>query len=164
MQGLPRWGRLAAILMILSVFLVACGACAIPYFGDDAPGREPDQAPAIEPDASGAVQFGQVVTAGGIGQGNRPMDESSTFDMNAPIIYVVAEAERVEAGTTMFARWYRDGEPFEDTPVITADRDYTDTFVEFHIEPDQVQLEPGRYSVQIFANGNPGPTVDFTVR
>ena len=76
---------------------------------------------------------------------------------------MVAEADQIEEGTTMFARWFRDGEPFEDSSEIVADRDYTDTYVEFHLENLEEQMAPGDYSVQIFVNGNPVEEVPFQV-
>ncbi|MDQ4077095.1 MAG: hypothetical protein M3220_12705 [Chloroflexota bacterium] len=146
------------LLMLSAFFLLACGVCSFanPFAGE--------AEPTVNPAFSG-VELGEVVTAGAIGQGNTPQNVRDTFSVNDPIIYVVVEAERVEAGTTLFARWFRDGEPFEDTPAITADRTYTDTFIEFHIEPTTgTQFEPGEYSVQLYVNGNPGPSVDFTVQ
>jgi hypothetical protein len=145
------------LLLLLAFFLLACGSCSLPNpFARDA---APEENPAFS-----GVELGDVVTAGAIGQGNAPQDVRDTFSRSAPIIFVVVEANRVDAGTTLFARWSRDGEPFEDTPQITADREYTDTYVEFHIEPEGgTQLEPGDYTVQIYVNGNPGPSVDFTV-
>jgi hypothetical protein len=112
---------------------------------------------------SGA-QLGRVVTAEGIGQRNAPVGETDTFSTSQDYIYVVAEANFIEAGTTMFARWSRDGQPFEDSSELTADRDYTDTYVEFHLQNLESSMEPGDYSVQILVNGNPAAEADFTVR
>ena len=61
-------------------------------------------------------------------------------------------------------RWSRDGNPYEDSPTITADRDYTDTYLEFHLQPTGGSFESGSYSVQIYVNGNPGPETSFTIR
>jgi hypothetical protein len=63
----------------------------------------------------------------------------------------------------MFARWFRDDEPIEDSTAVTADRDYQDTYVEFHLENLESRMETGDYSVQLFVNGNPVETVDFRV-
>lgn len=110
----------------------------------------------------GAV-FGEVVTAEGIGANNSPVEVTDTFSASQDYIYVVAEAERIEPGTTMFARWARDGQPFEDSAEIEADQLYEDTFVEFHLENLENQMEPGEYSVQIFVNGNPAEEAEFRV-
>jgi hypothetical protein len=112
---------------------------------------------------SGAV-LGEVVTAEGIGAGNAPVEVTDTFDSSQDFIYVVAEADRIEEGTSMFARWMREGEPFEDSTEVVADRNYENTYVEFHLENLQASMEPGDYSVQLFVNGNPVEEVDFTVQ
>jgi hypothetical protein len=111
----------------------------------------------------GAV-LGEVVTAEGIGAENAPVEVTDTFSSSQDFIYVVAEAERIEAGTSMFARWLREGEPFEDSSEVVADRDYQNTYVEFHLENLQASMEPGDYSVQLFVNGNPVEEVDFSVQ
>lgn len=113
--------------------------------------------------AQGAV-LGRVVTAEAIGQNAAPVNETNTFSTSAERIYVVAEAQRIDPGTSMFARWSRDGRPFEDSQPVTANRAYQDTFVEFHLEPVQGNFDPGQYSVQIFVNGNPAQQATFTVR
>jgi hypothetical protein len=109
------------------------------------------------------LQLGRVVMAEGIGEQNAPVGETDTFNASQDFIYVVAEADSIEAGTTMFARWSRDGDPFEDSSELTADRDYSNTYIEFHLENLENRMEPGDYSVQLFANGNPVETVDFRV-
>lgn len=109
------------------------------------------------------ARFGNVVMAEGIGDRNAPVNVTNTFSDSQDYIYVVAEAEHIDAGTTMFARWLRDGQPFEDSTEITADRDYDNTYVEFHLENLTGQMEPGDYSVQLFVNGNPATEVEFTV-
>lgn len=144
-------------LAVIALFLMACGACSCgnPLAGLMGGNNE-------NPNVAGA-DFGDVVTAGAIGNGNAPQDVRSDFDRSDPIIYVVADANTLANGTTLFARWSRDGQPFEDTPTVTANQDYTDTYVEFHIEPESGDFESGDYNVQIYINGNPGPEVDFKV-
>lgn len=109
------------------------------------------------------VDLGDVVTAEGIGANNEPVGETDTFNDTQDFIYVVAEANHIDAGTTFFARWYRDDEPLEDSGEITSDRDYDNTYIEFHLENLQDRMETGDYSVQLFANGNPIAEVEFTV-
>jgi hypothetical protein len=142
--------RSILVLILAGLVLSACG-----LFDDE---REEENEPLIS-----GVQFGEVVTAEGIGQNNAPVAVTDTFSDSQDYIYVVAEADHIEAGTTMFARWYRDGEPFEDSAEVTADRDYEDTYVEFHLENLQDNFEEGDYSVTIFVNGNPAEDVEFTV-
>lgn len=141
-------GLLVALLLLLS-------ACSLGSRGNAEPTPNPN---------FGGTQLGDVVLAGAIGGDNEPRDTRSSFSTNDPIIYAVTLAERVEPGTAVFARWTRNGEAFEDTPTITADRLYEDTYLEFHIEPTNgTALEPGDYSVQFYVNGNPGPSTEFTV-
>ena len=116
---------------------------------------------------SGATQgaaLGQIVTAEGIGQRNAPVNETNTFSPSQDRIYAVAEAQRIESGTSMFARWSRDGQPFEDSQPVTANQTYQNTYVEFHLEPVQGNFDPGQYTVQFFVNGNPDKQANFTVR
>jgi hypothetical protein len=82
------------------------------------------------------------------------VNETDDFSASQDYIYVIAEVDFIEEGTTLFARWYRDDEPFEDSSEITADRDYRDTYLEFHLENLEARLEEGDYRVEIFANGN----------
>ncbi|HEX6384785.1 MAG TPA: hypothetical protein VF177_08960 [Anaerolineae bacterium] len=146
--------RLTTIGLLLVVFVLsACG-----LFDNAAEERQEENEPLTQ-----GAELGQVVTAEGIGANNEPVEATDTFSSSQDFIYVVAEADYIEEGTSMFARWSRDGEPFEDSTAITADRDYTDTYVEFHLENLQDRMEPGDYSVQLFVNGNPVETVDFTV-
>lgn len=111
----------------------------------------------------GAVQWGPVVTARGVGDKNAPLNTTKQFSTNDPVIYAVAQAT-VPANTHIFARWSRDGAPFEDTTEIVSDRAYQNTYIEFHIAPKQgAALQPGNYTVQFFVDGNPGPQAQFTV-
>lgn len=109
------------------------------------------------------IELGDIVTAEGIGRDNEPVDETDNFDSSQDFIYVVAEVDFIEEGTTLFARWYRDDEPFEDSAEITADRDYRNTYLEFHLENLENRFEEGDYRVEIYANGNPVGEADFEV-
>lgn len=142
-----------AMIMVL-VLTSGCG-----LFGGAARERANENA-AI----TSGVDFGRVVMAEGIGTNNAPVGETNVFNDTQDYIYVVAEADYIESGTTLFARWYRDGEPIEDSSEITANQAYENTFVEFHLENLQDRMESGDYSVQLFANGNPIEEVDFTVQ
>lgn len=144
----------SSMSLLLVVFLLA--ACGL--FDNAAEERQEQNEPLTQ-----GADLGNVVTAEGIGANNEPVAITDRFSASQDFIYVVAEADYIEQGTTMFARWSRDGEPFEDSSAVTADRDYTDTYVEFHLENLQDQMETGQYSVQLFVNGNPVETVNFTV-
>jgi len=147
--------RLAvSALSLLILFSLACGICSNPLAG-----RRTGEVP-----VTGASGIGDVVLARSVGPNNQPQDTTNTFDREDPIIYVVAEIDRIDAGTSVFARWSRNGRPFEDTPTITADREYTDTYLEFHIQSETGVFEPGDYSVTLYVNGNPAATEEFAVR
>ena len=115
--------------------------------------------------ASGA-ELGRIVTAESIDTANHnaPVNETTTFNRLNQAIYAVVEAQRIDAGTTMFARWSRDGKPFEDSTEVRADKQYQNTYVEFHLEPTNKAIDPGNYTVQVFVNGNPAKQADFTVQ
>jgi hypothetical protein len=146
--------RSLGLLLLAALVISACG-----LFSDAQQEREEENQPLTQ-----GADLGEVVTAEGIGANNEPIEVTDTFSASQDVIYVVAEANRIDAGTTLFARWLRDGEPFEDSSAVTADRDYENTFVEFHLENLQNEMETGEYSVQLIVNGNPVETVDFTVR
>jgi hypothetical protein len=144
--------RFSLMLLVATVLLAGCG-----LFGGAE--REREQ----ENEAIQGVSLGDVVTAEGIGENNAPVGVTDSFNASQDFIYVVAEADSIEQDTSMYARWSRDGEPFEDSAEITADQDYRDTYVEFHLENLEGQFEEGNYSVQIFVNGNPTDEVEFTI-
>jgi hypothetical protein len=139
--------------LLLVTLLSGCG-----LFGGAAREREQQNEEVTQ-----GIELGQIVTAEGIGNDNEPIDETDDFDSSQDYIYVVAEAEFIEEGTTLFARWYRDDEPLEDSSEIVADRDYRDTYLEFHLENLEDRLEEGDYRVEIFANGNMVGEADFRV-
>lgn len=112
---------------------------------------------------AGGTQLGPVTMAEGIGSGNAPVSPTDSFDASQDVIYAVVQADHIEQGATMFARWSRDGQPFEDSAEITADRDYDNTYLEFHLENLRSTMDKGDYTVQIFVNGNPVQQASFTV-
>jgi len=146
--------KMAALLLAALLFMTGCSLIdtSIGDFQDDNQG------------ITRGAEFGRVVMAEGIGSGNRPVDVTNVFDSSQDYIYVVLEADYIEAGTTLFARWYREGQPFEDSSQLTADRDYEDTYVEFHLENLGGRMQQGTYSVEIFVNGNPVVEQEFEVR
>jgi len=152
LKRLPTGIRAFALLAMMALLLSGCGLF--------------NQTTSTQP-SGGAAQgalLGQVVTTTGIGQRNAPVDETTTFNASEDRIYVVAQAQQIDAGTSMFARWSRDGQPFEDSQPVTANQNYQNTYVEFHLEPVQGNFDPGQYTVQIFVNGNPDKQANFTVQ
>lgn len=145
--------RRVALFSLGMLLIMGCG-----LFNNQASQRVEDNQTVTQ-----GVELGQVVTAQGIGAGNAPVEVTDQFDPSQDYVYVVAEAKRIEQGTSMFARWSHEGQPFEDSSEVIADRDYENTYVEFHLENLQASMEPGDYTVQLFVNGNPAEEVNFTV-
>lgn len=141
-------------LLLLTFLLAGCG-----LFGGAARERQQQNAAVTQ-----GVTLGQVVMAEGIGDKNAPVKVTTQFSSSQDYIYVVAEATFIQKGTTLFARWSRANQPFEDSSAITADRDYQNTYIEFHLENLKQQMQKGDYSVQLLVNGNPVKKVDFKVQ
>jgi hypothetical protein len=156
MSNRKRFLILAVALLVLASSLACiCGQCSNPLTQ-----RQQDNKTIVS-----GVDLGAVVMAKGIGSNNEPISTTSTFSTSEDVIYVVAKANHIDSGTSMYARWSYEGEPFEDTPVITADRDYDNTYVEFHIEPKSIGvLKAGNYTVKIYVNGNPVSTTAFKLQ
>lgn len=164
-----RRGALAlGTLSLLVLLSIACGACG--SFGNP---RRPPPTPSPSSTAGrGAADIGEVVTARSVGPNNEPQDITETFSRTDPVIYMVAKIRRLGAGTSVLARWARDGRPFEDSPTIIADRNYTDAWLQFQIRCEQQgdicdgpgSFKPGNYTVTLYVNGDPLATRDFVVR
>ncbi|MBA3534880.1 MAG: hypothetical protein H0T73_23465, partial [Ardenticatenales bacterium] len=105
------------VFALLAFFLLACSCpIGLPGFGSSEP----------TPNANFAgAELGTLQMAGAVESGsNTPRDVRDSFSTDDPIIYVVADVKKVEPGTSIFARWSRNEEPFEDSQPITADRVY----------------------------------------
>ena len=147
---------LSLVLLVLSLSVTSCCSLCTSLTAQ----RQQQNEPLVS-----GVEFGDVVMAKGIGDGNKPLSITNTFSVSEDVIYVVAYCKRIDSGTSLYARWSYEGEPFEDTPTITADRSYTNTYVEFHIEPVSLGvLKKGDYTVKIYVNGNPVKTVSFKLQ
>jgi hypothetical protein len=116
-----------------------------------------------EPIRQGNISLPQPVAASGIDADGCPNGTTSTFSSSQPI-YVVAVNSNVPSGTGVYARLYRDGQPVEDAPELVADRDYTNTCINFVFEPVNQPFQAGDYEAQFIVNGNPGPSVTFRVQ
>lgn len=113
---------------------------------------------------SSSASLGRVVAATGIDRDSCPVGTASVFE---PVerVYVVAEDSNIEAGTTVFVRLYRNNEPIEDAPEITADQDYTNSCVNFVFEPASgARFQTGQYEAEFIVNGNAADTVAFQIR
>jgi len=149
-------------LLLVALFVSSCSLFNT-NSGDNSGTQNPSTPSTIT--ASGA-ELGKLVTAQSIDTANHnaPVNETTTFNSLNQAIYAVVEAQRIDAGTTLFARWSRDGKPFEDSTEVKADKQYQNTFVEFHLEPTHKAIDPGSYTVQIFVNGNSAKQANFTVQ
>jgi hypothetical protein len=146
--------RAGVVLLLVALFI---SGCSLVNSSSDT------QSPST---TTAGAELGRIVTAQSIDTANHnaPVNETSTFNSLNQAIYAVVEAKRIAPGTTMFARWSRDGKPFEDSEEIKADRQYQNTYVEFHLEPTNKAIDPGNYTVQVFVNGNPAKQANFTVQ
>jgi hypothetical protein len=154
-----RLAMLPAGIGLLLIALLVSG-CSLFNTNSDA------QIPSTPNSTTAGAELGRIVTAESIDTANHnaPVNETSTFNSLNQTIYAVVEAQRIDPGTTMFARWSRDGQPFEDSAEIKADKQYQNTYVEFHLEPTNRAIDPGSYTVQVFVNGNPAKQANFTVQ
>jgi hypothetical protein len=153
MKGIVAAIRALALALVVAVVATGCG-----LFNDTTTSQPGQQS------AEGA-DLGQVVMAEQIDPAtNAPVNQTNSFTGSPDTIYAVVEAKRIDSGTSMFARWSRDGQPFEDSTAVTANQDYQNRYVEFHLQSSQRQIDPGNYAVQIFVNGNPATQTNFTVQ
>jgi hypothetical protein len=85
------------------------------------------------------------------------------FPMDSPIIYATLRAFNVESGVELSASWSREGtEAHRESFVLS--QNWSEICIWFSIEPPGVELLPGSWTVQMFANGAPleGPMA-FTI-
>ena len=151
-------GRNVWLLGLLLVALVA-PACSSPTQGDTGLQTLPTATSA--PQVKG---LGAFVTARSIGAQNAPQNVTSTFSPS-DTVYAVVEVQQFAQGNRIFARWSANGSVREDTQEITADRDYSNTNLEFHIAGTSgAPLPSGDWTVQLIINGNPGPIANFRVQ
>jgi len=143
---------------LLVVALLATGCLTSPQQGDTGLQTLPTATSA--PQVQG---LGTFVTAKSIGAQNAPQNVTSTFSPS-DTVYAVVEVQKFAQGNRIFARWSANGSVREDTQEITADRDYSNTYLEFHIAGTNAPLPSGNWTVQLIINGNPGPTANFNVQ
>jgi len=108
------------------------------------------------------VEIGNLIVSTDIDRNGCPVDSVSMMG-DPESFYVVAPNSDIPEGTVVFARLYYEGEPIEDVDEIVADRDYTDTCLNFVFETMNFAFDSGNYEVEFFVNGNVYGPVDFTV-
>lgn len=152
MKRLRAGGRAAALLLL---FALAVSGCSLFNSSSALGGGQ----------AASGADLGQIVMADQIDPStNAPVNQTNQFNSETPTIYAVVQARRIEAGTSMFARWSRDGQPFEDSDSVKANQLYENRYVEFHLQSTKQRIDPGNYTVQIFVDGNPSQQTSFTVQ
>jgi hypothetical protein len=153
MNRLRTVARTAVLLLLMALAVSACSLTN----NTTTTGSDQQTGPGAE--------LGQIVTAEQIDPStNAPVGEKTTFNSGQATIYAVVQAKQIDAGTSMFARWSRDGKPFEDSTPVQANQNYQDRYVEFHLQSTRQSIDPGNYTVQIFVNGNPASQATFTVQ
>lgn len=166
MRGLQLNGRAIAIGILVLLVLIVVGSQLLGGQGNREEQLTPTLAPFAEDSAPAVgVVLGRLVTSSGIDADGCPTNPTDQF-ASTDEIYVVVEDSDIPAGTTVFARLFRDGQPVEDADPITADRDYTNTciYFVFSVTDQAIRLDPGTYEAQVIVNGNPGERVGFEVR
>jgi hypothetical protein len=151
-------GRNLGLLGLLLVALLATGCLSSPQQGTDLQN--------LPTPTTGTFQvqgLGSFVTARSIGSGNAPQNVTSTFN-STDTVYAVVQVQQFAQGNRIFARWSANGSVREDTQEITADRDYSNTYLEFHIQGSNAALPTGNWTVQLIINGNPGPIANFNIQ
>jgi hypothetical protein len=153
-------GRNVWLVGLLLVALVATGCLTSPTQGDT--GLQ--TLPTATANTQQVRGLGAFVTARSIGAQNAPQNVTSTFSPS-DTVYAVVEVQQFAQGNRIFARWSANGSVREDTQEITADRDYSNTNLEFHIQGTSgAPLPSGNWTVQLIINGNPGPIANFRVQ
>lgn len=154
----------------LILVVLACVILILPMIfgggGDDNNNDNNDNDSQVEvpADNAGDVNLGSLVTASNVDRNGCPTDNTSTFTPTDSI-YVVAPNSAVSTGTNIFARLYREGQPVEDTSVISAAQDYNNTCINFVFEPTAgAELQPGNYEVVFVVNGNETDSVGLSVQ
>jgi hypothetical protein len=165
--GLKLDGRTVAIGVVVLLVLLFLGFQLFGNRGADSTAE--NQNPDTVQDNPNAGQpatnpsLGDVVVASSVDREGCPANSTTTFN-SGDTIYVGVTNSDIPEGTDMFARLFYEGEPLEDTDLITADADYSCVAFAFEATNGAEVMESGSYEAQLFVNGNPGDSVSFEVR
>ncbi|MBI1277666.1 MAG: hypothetical protein GC179_06025 [Anaerolineaceae bacterium] len=164
-QGTPnRTNLIIVVVVVIAAALLLpriFGSTSTPSTTTNNP-TIPQQQNPVNSDTTN-IQLGAPVSAVGIDRNGCATETTRTFSGNESI-YVIAPNSNVPQGTTVFARLYRDNTPIEDTPQITADKDYIQNCINFVFQPTGADFAPGTYEAQFFVNGNAASSVTFNVQ
>ena len=165
--------RLGCGTIALGVILLCAAVFILPRFFGGGNDFEPQTVPDTDTDTgnppvedvetNGNADLGSLVVTSGVDRDGCPIDDLGSLE-STDSFYVVAPDSVVDQGTDIFARLYRDGTAIEDVPIITADRDYTNTCINFIFEKtDGTNFEPGDYEVEFWVNGNAADSITFRI-
>jgi hypothetical protein len=116
------------------------------------------------PDASAGngFSFAEVVTAKGKDNSNCAVNRTSTFSVNDPRIYVMADVRNFKSGTSVAVKW--SGADFSRDDSLSLEVSGKRACIYFYIEPQTLSLKPGDYTVTVSAAGVSSTPVQFTVQ
>jgi cell division septation protein DedD len=118
-----------------------------------------------QPAQNADIQLGDVVVTDRVDQNGCATSSTDSVPSTSDSFYVVAQEADVPQGTNVFVRLYRDNQPVEDLPPITADQDYQNTCIPFVFEVDDANgFDRGNYTAEFIINGNRADSVDFTIQ
>lgn len=153
---------------IAVVILMVCGAIyLIPQFlgGNDSvePTNIPNSGNPIADNSSSNISLGSLEIAEQIDRDGCAFNRVSSFG-SVQRFYVVAPNSSFPAGTTVFARLYRDGVAVEDLPMITANQAYSNSCINFVFETvNGASFESGTYEAEFWVNGNSYNSISFNI-
>ncbi len=102
----------------------------------------------------------QVVLAEGINPTTyEPVNPTTTFKSNAPLIYTAVRIEDSPPGTIYKVKWYPPGVPPLEQPLQPGPK----TWFESHLIPLSGSFPTGKYQVEIYVNDQLVDTETFTV-
>lgn len=160
-----KWGCGTIAVIVVMI----CGAIYLfpRLFGggeDTAPGNTTSESGnAGAQSASSDINLGSLVIAENIDRDGCAVDNNSSL-RNTDQFYVIAPDSEFPAGTTVFARLYRDGLVVEDLPLITADQDYSSSCINFIFETvNGNNFETGKYEAEFWVNGNSYNSITFNI-
>ena len=111
-----------------------------------------------------SVQFVEVQTASSVRASDSCADVVQTqFTPDTPRIYITARAFNISGGTRMDVEWrHEDQVVWQESWTIPADSG--NFCLWFYIDPSMVAFTPGRWTVQLFADGQPaGAAAPFSI-
>ncbi|HLY26834.1 MAG TPA: hypothetical protein VKQ72_10875 [Aggregatilineales bacterium] len=108
------------------------------------------------------LNFTKVSTSKSTDASGCAQNETTTFNMTDPSIWIVAEVNNYKRGTVFSAKWQ--GDNFNRQDDWTVSSDGAKLCVHFYIKPSALNLTAGSYSATISASGQTSPSVQFTIQ